>query len=64
MTKKPTNDYEALVLALELAVTADTEEKSDNVVAMAESLASKLTELEVARAKRQAENNIKGREEK
>jgi hypothetical protein len=56
---KPRNDYEALVLALQLAVSAPTDEKAKETVALAESLAATLTELEVARAKRQAEKNIK-----
>jgi hypothetical protein len=56
---KPRNDYEALVWALQLAVSAPTDEKAKETVALAESLAATLTELEVARAKRQAEKNIK-----
>jgi len=56
---KPTNDYEALVLALELAVTAPTEERSAQALEMAEGFASNLTEIEVGRAKRQAEQNTK-----
>ena len=51
---KPTNDYEALVLALRLSVTAPTEELSAVGVIMAESFAAKLTDIEVARAKKEA----------
>ena len=51
---KPANDYEALVLALRLAVTAPTDEKSQECLSMAEGFASKLSELEVERAKREA----------
>jgi hypothetical protein len=47
------------VWALQLAVSAPTDEKAKETVALAESLAATLTELEVARAKRQAEKNIK-----
>ena len=42
---KPTNDYEALVLALRLSVTAPTEELSAVGVIMAESFAAKLTDI-------------------
>jgi len=55
---KPTNDYEALCLALELAVTAPNEEKSAQALEMAEGFASNLTEIEVGRAKRQAEQTL------
>ena len=51
---KPTNDYEALVLALRLSVTAPTEELSAVGVIMADSFAAKLTDIEVARAKKEA----------
>ena len=51
---EPTNDYEALVLALTLSITAPTEEKSKQCVAMAEELAMNLSEIEVERAKRDA----------
>lgn len=51
---EPTNDYEALVLALTLSITAPTEEKSKQCVGMAEQLATKLSEIEVERAKREA----------
>ena len=51
---EPTNDYEALVLALTLSITAQTEEKSKQCVGMAQELATKLSEIEVERAKREA----------
>jgi hypothetical protein len=51
---KPKNHYEALVLALRLSVTAPTEELSVVGVIMAESFAAKLTDIEVARAKKEA----------
>lgn len=59
MMNEPKNDYEAFVLGLVLAVTAKTEEKSKECLAMAESIAGNLTELEVARGKREAEQQIK-----
>ena len=52
---KPTNDYEALVLALNLGITADTDEQFNRALAMAESFAAKLTDIEVARAKKEVE---------
>ena len=58
MKTKPKNDYEALVCALRLAVTAPTEEKSKQCLNMAEEFASKLNDLEVARAKREAEKSL------
>ena len=51
---EPKNDYEALVLALTLSITAPTEEKSKQCVSMAEELAMNLSEIEVERAKRDA----------
>ena len=51
---KPKNHYEALVLALRLSVTAPTEELSAVGVIMADSFAAKLTDIEVARAKKEA----------
>ena len=51
---EPKNDYEALVLALALSITAPTEEKSKQCVGMAEELAMKLSDIEVERAKREA----------
>ena len=52
---KPTNDYEALVLALNLGITADTDEQFNRALQMAESFAVKLTDIEVARAKKEVE---------
>ena len=52
---KPTNDYEALVLALHVGITADTDEQFNRALAMAESFAAKLTDIEVARAKKEVE---------
>ena len=51
---KPKNHYEALVLALRLSSTARTEELSAVGVIMADSFAAKLTDIEVARAKKEA----------
>jgi len=52
---KPTNDYEALVLALRLSITADTDEQFNRALEMAEGFAVRLTDIEVARAKKEVE---------
>ena len=54
----PQNNYDALVLALELAVTAPNEDASNWVTATAELIASQMEPLEVARAKRQVEKKL------
>ena len=51
MTTQLENDFEALVLALELAITAPNEQKADECAAMAESLAEKFTVEQVKLAK-------------
>jgi hypothetical protein len=55
---KPTNDYEALCLALELAVTAPNEEKSAQALEMAEDMQSRLTEIDVRRATKFVEDKL------
>ena len=54
---EPKNNYEALVLALRLAIDAPTEEQAQRAVAMAEDLASSLSELEVEFAKKEVQVN-------
>ena len=54
---EPKNNYEALVLALRLAIDAPTEEQAQRAGAMAEDLASSLSELEVERAKKEVQVN-------
>ena len=56
--KEPTDNYSALVLALELAVTAPTQTKSEQLLAIAEELADIMSEVEVMRAKHEAEKNL------
>ena len=53
-TKNVTNDYEALVLALVLAVTGNDEEKVNDVIVLAEGIAANLSADDVARAKRES----------
>lgn len=56
--KKPNDNYSALVLALELAVTAPTQTKSEQLLAMAEELAGIMSDVEVLRAQKEAEKNL------
>ena len=55
---EPKNNYEAYKLALKLAITADTEEKANDCVTMATQIETSLTELEIARAKKEASFEI------
>ena len=50
----PTNNYQALVSALKLAVTAPTAAKAQECVEMAKSFASSLSLDEIERAKKEA----------
>lgn len=54
LNSKPTTTRDALILALVLAVTAPTDEKSQLCVEMAERFATGMSEFEVASAKRDA----------
>jgi hypothetical protein len=56
--KEPKDNYSALVLALELAVTAPTQTKSEQLLAMAEELAGIMSDVEVLRAQQEAEKNL------
>jgi hypothetical protein len=47
----PKNDYEALVLALNLSITADNDEKADVCVGMAEEIAARMPVEQVEKAK-------------
>ena len=48
------NDFDALVIALRLAVQAPTDEKAQEVIEIAEQIAVGMSEFEVERAKREA----------
>ena len=52
--KEPTNDYQALVLALSLAIIAPTKEKSQFAKEYAVQLASTMTPEYLERAKNEA----------
>ena len=54
---KPTNEYDALVLALILAINAPTDKKAAQCADMADFIAANMSELDVERAKREAETN-------
>ena len=49
-----TCDYNALVLALRLALTAETEEKAKNCVVLAEEIAGRMSPGEIEEAKHEA----------
>ncbi len=59
MKTQITNDFDALVQALTLAITAPSNEKAQEVIAIADSLIHGMDELEVARAKKIAMENVK-----
>ena len=48
------NDFDALVMALRLAVQAPTDEKAQEVIDIAERIAVGMSEFEIERAKREA----------
>jgi hypothetical protein len=56
---KPSNDFDALKLALTLAITGTDEKKIAECVDLAESISLKMPELDVERAKKQAANEAK-----
>lgn len=54
-TVEPTNDVEALALALSLAITAPDDAKAQQATVIAEGLAAGMSDLDVARAKKMAQ---------
>ena len=50
---EPTNNYEAFCAALRLCLTAVTDNQISRALGMAEEFAAKLTEIEIARAKKE-----------
>ena len=50
-----TCDYDALVLALKLAITADTDEKSENCGFLAEEIAARMPSDQIEEAKLSAQ---------
>tara|TARA_E500000305_G_scaffold89565_2_gene76641 strand:+ start:891 stop:1067 length:177 start_codon:yes stop_codon:yes gene_type:complete len=51
------DDYQAFLQALKLAVSAPTDEKSNQALELALSFSKKLSEVEIERAKKEAESN-------
>tara|TARA_B100000700_G_C14933522_1_gene803093 strand:- start:261 stop:452 length:192 start_codon:yes stop_codon:yes gene_type:complete len=60
MEVKIDNLYDALVLALKLAISAPTEEQSQRALADAQLFAGNLSEIEVNRAKKEAQAALEG----
>ena len=60
MKTEITNDFDALVQALTLAITAPSNEKAQEVTAIADSISQGMDEVEVARAKKLALENVNG----
>ena len=61
MENKPLTDlYDALVLALKLAISAPTEEQAKRAITHAQSFADNLSEIEVERAKKEAQEALEG----
>ena len=56
--KPPKTDFEAMVMALELSVSAPTDEQSEQCLVMAETFAVNFSEIEIARAKKVALANL------
>ena len=50
------NDFDALVLAFKLSLTAPTKENSKQAIDLAFAIASNMSDLEIARAKKIIEN--------
>ena len=50
-----TCDFDALVLALKLAITADTDEKSETCVVLAEEIAARMPSDQIEEAKLSAQ---------
>jgi hypothetical protein len=58
MTTTPRTDLDALVLALQLAITAPTDEKAQQCIEMAEAFARGLSPEDVSLAKDLASQNL------
>jgi len=55
---KPKNTYDALLMGLELAITAPTEKDSNEALQLAAAFAAQLSEKEVERAKNEVLNKL------
>lgn len=54
----PTNDRQALILALVLGITAPTEQQSEDAIDVAKHIASRMTDKDIAWCKKQALKEI------
>ena len=59
MDKKLDNDYDAFVLALTLAITAESDERYEQVVPMLESLGQNFDAATIERAKKESIERVK-----
>ena len=55
---KPTNDYEAYILAIRLALTASTEEKAQECIDMAEAIGHRLPEAFKTKCRENIEKSL------
>ena len=55
---KPSNDYEAYILAIRLAITAPTEELSEECIQMAETIGHKLPEAFKTKCRENIEQSL------
>ena len=59
---KPTNQFDAVCAALELAITASTDKKSLECVRLANALAQGMNEYEIERAKKTVMKRLNNKE--
>ena len=55
---RPTNDYEAYILAIRLALTASTEEKAQECIDIAEAIGNKLPESFKTKCRKNIEQSL------
>tara|TARA_R110000744_G_scaffold40295_1_gene91377 strand:+ start:313 stop:510 length:198 start_codon:yes stop_codon:yes gene_type:complete len=58
--QEPKNSFDALVLALRLSIEAPTKKQSEKALKMAKYFSNILTEIEVARAKKECLKQLEG----
>lgn len=63
VANKIDNQYDALVTALVLSITAETEEQQDKIAGMPEQIAAGMDEVTIERAKKEALERIYGEAE-
>ena len=60
---KPTNDYEAYILAIRLALTASTEEKAQECIDIAEAIGQTLPEVFKTKCRKNIEQSLQDLEQ-